>query len=155
MLYLSHSVSPVELGQVYALAQRLKGQGGRTVIAHRGWNPAGPLPPDLAAFLSEADALVFFLSQSGRLLPWVNREYQLASGKPAIALVEHGVGVKGLPPDRTISFQSGMDINNGVTRAASLIQALHTEKQTRDALAVLVVGGLILLALGSLGGDKR
>lgn len=155
MLYVSHSVSPVELGQVYALAQRLGGQGEQALIAHRNWSPDGPMPAELALSLSGAHAIVLFVSSNGQFLQWVNAEYRLGSGKPAVALVEQGIRVSGLPPERLIIFGKGMDINDTVARAALLIQNLRAEKQTSNALAALVVGGLILLVLGSLGGDKK
>ncbi len=152
-VYVSHSVSPSELGPVYALAHQLGYQGVEAVIAHRQWDPHGSFPNDLQGALNRAQAVVLFSTMDGHYGDWVNRELQVARGKPVIAVIEHGVVPQGITPDNIIYFSRGGDVTGTVEQVINRLRNLGLQKPTEDLLGALVVGGLILLLLAAFKED--
>ena len=73
-VYISHSVSPWELAQVYVLARETERQGLQAFIPDRDWQPSTGLPPRLMAVLQQADVILLFATANGHYLPWVIRE---------------------------------------------------------------------------------
>ena len=93
--FISHSVDPVELGIVYAVADEAARSGMQPHIPDRDWDPAGQLPDRIFAALSEADVCLAVATQSGRQLAWMNAEIAGAPLKPTplIAILDSS-----LPP---------------------------------------------------------
>jgi len=60
-VYISHSVSPWELAQVYVLARETERQGLPAFIPDRNWQPTTGVPPHLLAFLQQAEVVLFSL----------------------------------------------------------------------------------------------
>ena len=146
-VFVSHSVNPVELGIVYAVADEAARRGMQPQIPDRDWDPAGQLPERIFASLSEADACVLVATQSGKQLAWVNAEIAGASLKqiPLIAILDSS-----LPPqDPQIESKRVLikreNIPDTIARAAQAIEGVRIEQNQKAALTWLVVGGLLFM----------
>jgi hypothetical protein len=73
-VYLSHSVSPWELAQVYVLAREAQRQGLQTFIPDRNWQYSLGVPPHLRGALQQADVILVFVTMNGHYSDWVNQE---------------------------------------------------------------------------------
>ncbi|MBI2203137.1 MAG: hypothetical protein HYU41_04695 [Candidatus Rokubacteria bacterium] len=81
-VFLRHSVSPAELGIVYAIAEEAVGRGMQPYIADRDWDPAEQLPERIWSALREAEVFVAVATQFGNQLAWVNSEIAGAATRP-------------------------------------------------------------------------
>lgn len=146
-VFISHSVDPVELGIVYAIADEAARRGMQPHIPDRDWDPAGQLPERIFASLAEADVCVAVATQSGRQLAWVNAEIAGASLKPIppIAILDSS-----LPPQDSQIESARVTITRGnlpgtIARAAQAIENIRIEQNQKAALTWLVIGGLLFM----------
>ncbi len=151
-VYISHSVSPVELAQVYALAEDATRQGLRPTIPHRQWSPNGPLPADLQSSLKKSQAMLLFVTTLGQYDDWVNTEVREMGNKHLVALIEEGVQLSGVPPENTVRFSRFGNFANAVDVATNRLRHLGLKKQNENLLAGLLIGGLVLLLARGLEG---
>lgn len=145
--FISHSVDPVELGIVYAIADEAARRGMQPHIPDRNWDPAGQLPERILAALSEADVCVAVATQSGKQLAWMNAEIAGASFKPIplMAILDSS-----LPPQEprieaarvTITRD---DLPGTIARAAQAIENVRIGQNQKAALTWLVIGGLLFM----------
>jgi hypothetical protein len=146
-VFLSHSVNPVELGIVYAIADEAARRGMQPYIPDRNWDPMDQLPERIFSALLESDACVAVATQFGTQLVWVNAEIAGALVKPIplIAILDSS-----LPPqDPQIESARVTIIRNDlpgtIARAAQAIEKIRVEQDQKAALVWLVVGGLLFM----------
>lgn len=155
-VYLSHSVSPSELGQVYALAQQLIARGVVAEIPHRAWTPESDVPHDLRTAIRNSELILLVATVNGRYLDWVNRELEAAGrNKPVIALVESGIDVHGVPQANQVIFDRYGNLLLAAEKVIQRIHSLEPSPQTNDAVGALALGALVLLFLAALGGKGK
>jgi|SRR5918996_833925 hypothetical protein len=158
-VYISHSVSPWELAQVYVLAKETIRLGLDAFIPHRNWQPSMGLPADLAGKLQQAEVILVFATANGNYSDWVNRELRAVplQGKRIVALKERGVVIAGVPPQDIVEFDRSDDMYQVIQKVTEHLQGLPLRGQASNLLTGLVIGGLILLLLRGLdgGGDQR
>lgn len=148
-VFLSHSVSPAELGIVYAIAEESARRGMQPYIPDRDWDPEQQLPERISAALREADVCVAVATQFGAQLPWVNSEIAGAVARPVplIAILDSA-----LPPQNALVEGARVTITQE-DLPGTLAQALHKIEETRlqqtqrAALTWLVIGGLLFLSM--------
>jgi hypothetical protein len=152
-VYISHSVSPWELAQVYVLARETERQGLEAFIPDRNWQPSMGLPSHLRTPLQQAEVILVFATANGHYAAWVNQELAGApSNKRVVALAERGVQVTGIAPQDKVEFDRSEDMTLAIQKVTERIRGLQLQRQTSNLLAGLVIGGLILLLLRGLGG---
>ena len=151
-VYISHSVSPWELAQVYVLARETERQGLQAFIPDRNWQPTMEFPTRLLSYLEQAEVVLLFATANGQYVDWVNQEFQAAGSKRKVALVEQGIKVRGIPPEDIIDFSRSEDISFAIQRVTTRIQGLQLQQPTSNLVTGLVIGGFILLLLRALGG---
>ena len=154
-VYISHNVSPVELAQVYALAQEARSQGFSPVIPDRSWDTGVGLRQDLVQKLQGADVVLLFITRHGTYQDWLNEELRLSVGKPVIALVEQGVELMGVPPTNRVDFDRSGSVTQAVELATAKLKGMQLQRSNENLLAGLVIGGLALLYLWGVGGEER
>jgi hypothetical protein len=150
-VYISHSVNPWELAQVYTLAQETERQGLPTFIPDRNWLPSDGLPTYLLNSLSQSDILLAFITQGGHYIDWVNLEMQAVSQNAKIvALIEQGIQVTGIDPRNIVEFNRNEEISPAVEDVTRILQGFRLQQPTGNLLTGLVLGGLVLLILRGL-----
>jgi hypothetical protein len=115
----------------------------------------------VAEAIQQAEVLLLFATLGGHHQEWVNKELQESSEKPVLALVEQGILLEFLQPQDTVEFNRSenlADVLQKVTaRLTDLRQGLADLRRRRrieNLLTGLVVGGLVLLLLRGLKGEK-
>ncbi len=147
-IYVSHSVSPRELGIVYAIAKELVKKGGYSIIPDRRWDPERPLPDRiLVHFQKEAADYLLAIATSVKHLNWLNREIKEAAKKGIKILVIAEQGIKVPKRIPRVYIKRGNPAKT-VGEVASHIAAIQRNKELKEALTFLGVGGLLLLLLG-------
>lgn len=150
-VYLSHSVAPHELGAVYGIAELAAKKGMDPVLSDRHWAPNDVPPARIVQGLKGIDALVVIATSPGSHLNWVNIE--LAE---AIKL--------GLHPGRVVSVIDSeiqppttgkvltinrANLSDTISKTAAMLEQLHLERNQKNLLAGLLLGGLAALLLAS------
>ncbi len=146
-VFVSHSVSPAELGIVYGIAEEATRRGMQPYIPDRAWHPRDQLPARIYSALQAADVCMAVATQFGTQLDWVNAEIAGALVKPTplIAILDSSLPIQ----DPQIE-SARVTIRRG-DLPATLVQALQKIEETRvyhaqkDALTWLVIGGLLFL----------
>lgn len=147
-IYLSHSVLPRELGIVYAIARELSKKGGYPVIPDRDWDSKGPLPDRiLVHFQKEAADYLLAVATSSKHLNWLIREIKEAvkKGIKILVIADHGIKVPKTIPRVYIERDNPVKT---VGEVISHITMIQRDKELKEALTFLGVGGLLLLLLG-------
>jgi hypothetical protein len=146
-VFVSHSVSPAELGIVYGIAEEAARRGMQPYIPDRNWNPGEQLPERIASALREVDVCVAVATQFGTQLPWVNAELAgAAAGRaPLIAMLDSS-----LPPqDQSIENArvpiTRHDLPGTLARVLQSIEQVRLQQTQKSALTWLVIGGLLFL----------
>ena len=153
-VYISHSVRPWELAQVYVLAQETERQGLRSFFPDRTWSPRHGLPSHLADFIQQAQVVLLFATVGGHHQEWVNKEFEVAQGKQVLALVEQGMTIQGIVPANIVEFSRSQDLSEIVNVITQRLAKLRLQKQTGNLVAGLVIGGVVLLLLRGLRGSQ-
>ena len=155
-VYISHSVRPWELAQVYVLAQETQKQGLDSFIPDRAWDPNGPLPAYVVQPLREAQVVLLFATLGGRHHEWVNAELRVASKARLVAMAEMGVQLQVLAPKDVVQFDRGADMAAVVGAVVERLRDLPLENRNKNLVTGLIVGGLVLLLLRGLqeGGEE-
>jgi hypothetical protein len=147
VVFLSHSVSPAELGIVYAIADEASRRGMQPYIPDRAWTPTEQLPDRIYTALRGADVCVAVATRFGTQLAWVNAEIAGAPVKPTplIAILDSS-----LPPQDPQIESARLTIARDnlpatIARAAHAIENVRVQKNQKDALTWLVIGGLLFM----------
>lgn len=146
-VFVSHSVSPVELGIVYAIADEAARRGMQPYIPDRDWDPNEQLPDRIWSALREADVCVAIATQFGTQLAWVNAEVAGALVAPPalIAILDSS-----LPPQDPQIEKARVTIARDnlpatLARALQKIEEVRVQQTQKTALTWLVVGGLLFM----------
>lgn len=147
VVFLSHSVSPSELGIVYAIADEASRRGMQPYIPDRDWTPTEQLPGRIHAATQGADVCVAVATQVGSQLPWVNAEIAatLVKPTPLIAIPDSS-----LPPQDPLIESARVtiardDLPATIARAAQAIENVRIEQNQKAALTWLVIGGFLFM----------
>lgn len=151
-VFLSHSVAPWELALVNGVADVAARQGAVPIIPDRDWNPQSEVPQRVVKQIIDADYIIAIASQFGRHPAWLNQE--LAHGqklsKPSVVVADADIqvvgGYKCIRIDRKNPWAT-------LSQVGQQIQDLVQDRQTRNLLGGLLIGGLALLFLSSLKGE--
>ncbi len=144
-VYISHSTSPWELAHVYLLAEKAAQQRLEPFVPDRQWNPVEDVPKRILDQLYRADSLVLFATSFGQHLEWVNRELQhYPQNRPVVALVESGITLQGIPSENIVFFDRN-ELGEAIYQLTNYLQKLRLDKENRQKLAALAVGGLLFL----------
>ncbi len=154
IVYISHSVSPWELAQVYVLAREAERQGLEPCIPDRTWAPELGVPERLLGIIGRAEVLVLFATLTGNHLSWVNEELGAAHEKPIVSLVERGIYPAGIDADDIVEFDRSEDVAVAVGKASDKLAALKLQQRNKNLVTGLLVGSLALLLLRSLSQDQ-
>lgn len=148
-VFLSHSVSPAELGIVYAIAEESARRGMQPYIPDRDWDPEQQLPERIAAALRGADIHVAVATQFGTQLPWVNSEIAGAVAKPIplIAILDSTLPRQDALVEGARVTIMREDLPGTLARALQKIEEVRLQHTQKDALTWLVVGGLLFLLM--------
>jgi hypothetical protein len=147
-VFLSHSVSPAELGIVYAIAEEAAGRGMQPYIPDRNWDPQQQLPERIWSALQEADVCVAVATQFGTQLPWVNSEIAGATAKPMplIAIFDSSLPRQDAALERARVTIRREDLPGTLSQALQKIEGARLQQTQQTALTWLVIGGLLFLA---------
>ncbi len=150
-VYLSHSVAPHELGAIYGMAQLAEGRGLQPIVPDRRWQRVAP-PPRIAQLLEGLDAFVIVATRLGEEMEWVKAELSTALRlglKPenVVSVVDEGIDVPWasgsvITIDRS-DFQTTME------QVVGTLARLQLDRNQRNLLGALIVGGLVALLLAS------
>ena len=158
-VYISHSVSPWELAQVYVLAQEAERQGLQSFIPDRAWGPGDPLPAQIAEALQQAEVMLLFATSGGQHQEWVNQELQHPRNREVVALVEEKVEIEGISSENTVRFNRQQDMTEvvqDVTRHLRDLQQHRLQRRKRNLVAGLLLSGVVLLLLrGTQGYESK
>lgn len=148
-VFISHSVTPAELGIVYAIAEEAARRGMEPYIPDRNWNPEQQLPNRISSALREADVCVAVATQFGTQLPWVNSEIAGAAVKPTplIAILDSTLPRQ----DEQIETARVTIVRDNLpatlAQALQKIEKVRLQQTQKTALTWLVVGGLLFLLM--------
>ena len=148
-VFLSHSVSPAELGIVYAIAEEAARRGMQPYIPDRNWDPAQQLPEPIYSALPEADICVAVATQFGNQLRWVNSEIAGAAAKPIplIAILDSGLPRQDAALERERVTITRENLPGTLAQALQKIDDARLQQTQKTALTWLVIGGLLFLSM--------
>jgi hypothetical protein len=146
-VFISHSVSPAELGIVYAISEEAARRGMQPYIPDRQWNPEEQLPHRIYSALQSTDICVAVATQFGTQLPWVNAEIAGALAKPTalIAVLDSTLPVQDPQIESARVTIMRDNVPATLARALQKIELVRVEQTQKTALTWLVVGGLLFL----------
>jgi len=146
-VYVSHSVSPGELAAVYTLAEQVPRLEMEAFVPDRLWNPHQSLPARISSHLRNAQGIVVFATSLGSHMDWVNQEIDEGGrDKQTLAVIDQGILVSGFPEEGLVHIDRG-DIAATMSKVASKLAGLKLEKEHREAVGWLTLGGLLLFSL--------
>ena len=148
-MFLSHSVSPAELGIVYGIAEESARRGMQPYIPDRDWDPKQQLPERIFAALEEADVCVAVATQFGTQLPWVNSEIAGAVAKPIplIAILDAALPRQDAVVEGARVTITREDLPGTLSQALHKIEEARLQRTQKAALTWLVIGGLLFLSM--------
>lgn len=146
-VFISHSVSPVELGIVYGIADEAARRGMEPYLPDRDWNPMEELPDRICSALQHADVCVAVATQFGKQLDWVNAEIAGALVKPTplIAILDSPLPTQDPQIEGARVTITRDDLPETLTRAIQKIEEVRLEQSQKTTLTWLVVGGLLFM----------
>lgn len=150
-VYISHSVSPWELGVIYAVAEEAEKRGMVPFIPDREWDATTYPPPRTSGPLMEADSLLAIATSGGRHLPWLNQELELWSGLPkadrVIYLTDANMAVEpGLKAYRVLIDRS--DLAGSLKAVAAYLEQIKLDKERKGLLGWLALAGILFALFG-------
>lgn len=150
-VFISHSVTPKELGIVYTIANESAKRGASPFIPDRDWNPNDKIPIRIQNNLKNSDYLLAIATSSGFQMEWLNREIEEASKnrKPLLIVADEGIEVPSeyhrIWIDRTDPTKTLHQISEHLENFGK-----GKDRKTKELLTWIVLGGLLfLLLLGS------
>jgi hypothetical protein len=149
-VYLSHSVAPAELGAIYGIAELAARKGTEPIIPDRQWRPDA-LPARIQQLLQGVDAFVVIATSFGTETDWVNAELSmvLRAGVPPNAIVSVvDAGVLMPPAGQTVTIDRG-NFAKTLRDTVELLERLQMERNQRNLLAGMLLGGLAVLLFAS------
>jgi hypothetical protein len=146
-VFISHSVSPTELGIVYAIAEEAARRGMQPHIPDRNWNPEEQLPERIYSALQESDVCVAVATQFGNQMRWVNAEIAGAASKPLplIAILDSTLPAQDPQIEGARVTITRANLPATLTQALLKIEDVRLQQTQKTALTWLVVGGLLFL----------
>lgn len=146
-VFISHSVSPVELGIVYGIADEAARRGMEPYIPDRDWNPLGQIPERICSALQHRDICVAVATQFGKQLDWVNTEIAgaLAKPTPLIAILDSTLPIQNPQIESARVTIARDDLPGTLSRALRKIEEVRLQQSQKAALTWLVVGGLLFM----------
>ena len=91
--------------------------------------------------------MVVFATSLGSHMDWVNQELdEGGQGKQTLAVIDRGILVSGFPEEGLVYIDRG-DITATMSEVASKLAGLKLEKEHREAVGWLALGGLLLFSL--------
>jgi TIR domain len=153
-VFVSHSMSQEDLGIIYQAARDAQFRGINCYVAERDVQLGKSLPAKIDNAIRSCDCFVVFLTNGGASSVWVNQEIGLARGcgKLRIQVVEKGVQIKGFDIDKEYLVLDRWNPAAAISTLNEHLVRLKSEKESKQAIALFVVGALALLAL--LGSSK-
>jgi len=145
-VFISHSVSPGELGIVYGMANEAAKRGASPFIPDRDWDSSGEIPERIRAYLKEADYVLAIATSSGFQLPWLNREVKEGSKEKRPLLIVADKGIK-VPPKTTHIWIDRSNPAKTVQLVSDHLAKFGKDKETKELLTWIGVGGLLFLLL--------
>ncbi len=152
-VFVSHSMRQEDLSIIYSAVHDAKFRGINCYVAERDVQLGHSLPAKIESAIRNCDCFVVFLTQGGASSEWVNQEIGLARGcgKLRIQVVEQGVQIKGFDIDKEYIELDRLNPASAISRLSDHLGRLKDEKESKQKVALFVIGALALLAL--LGGD--
>ena len=149
-VYLSHSVAPHELGAVYGIAELAARKGIEPIVSDRQWLPDAP-PSRIVQALSGLSALVVIATASGTDLEWVNAELAEAtrlglSPQAVLSVVDRSVTTPAI--GKVLKIDRG-SFPETISKTSAILEQLQLERNQKNLLAGLLLGGLAALLLAS------
>ena len=146
-VFISHSISPVELGIVYGIADEAARRGMEPYIPDRDWNPAEQLPERIFSALQNTDVCVAVATQFGNQFEWVNAEIggALVKPTPLIAILDSTLPVQDPQIEGARVAITRDDLSGSLARALRKIEEVRLQQSQKTALTWLVVGGLLFM----------
>lgn len=152
-VFISHSLTPVELALVSAIAEEAAIRGAAPLLPDRDWD-APDIPRPIREQIEKADYIIGIATKDGPHHSLLNAELNygrsLKPSKALLLVVDPDVPVD---PSYDRVLIDRKDPLSTVARVSQKIQELIQNKKTQDIITGLLVGGLVLLFLDSLGRD--
>ncbi|HBR09952.1 TIR domain-containing protein [Candidatus Bipolaricaulota bacterium] len=142
----------MELAIVNTAADVAASKGAVPIIAHRDRNPTGALPSSINTQIESSNYVIGIMTQNGHHIEWVNAEiaYSQKVNKPVFIIADKGLKVspqyKVIRIDRTAPLKT-------LSTVSIEIQKLIKDKEIKNLIGGLVIGGLIFILLSSLKGE--
>ncbi len=149
-VYISHSVSPHELGAIYGVAELAARKGMEPIVPDRRWSPDSP-PARIAQPLKNLGAFVVIATVGGKDLAWVNAELSVGVQQgmnPVNVVSVVDVGIAPPSTGRMVTIDRA-NLPTTITEAVNVLEQIQLEQTQRNLLAGLVLGGLVALVLAS------
>ena len=144
-VFLSHSVSPRELGIVYGIANQGAKKGASPFIPDRDWDPKRTIPKRISVRLKNTDYLLAIATSSGFQLEWLNREVvEVAGKKPFLIVADKGMK---LPPNVPSVLIDRSNPAKTIGEVAMRLEKFGKDKKTKELLTWFGIGGLFFLLL--------
>lgn len=145
--FISHSVSPMELGIAYGIADEAARRGMEPYIPDRDWDPADQLPERIISALQATDVCVAVATHFGTQLDWVNAELMgvVAKSTPLIAILDASLPPQDPQIERARVTITRHDLPGTLARALQKIEEVRVQQSQKTALTWLVVGGLLFM----------
>lgn len=146
-VFISHSVSPVELGIVYGIADEAARRGMEPYIPDRDWIPLAQIPERISSVLQRTDICVAVATHFGKQLDWVNAEIAgaLAKPTPLIAILDSTLPAQDPQIESARVTIARDDLPGTLSRALQKIEGVRLQQSQKAALTWLVVGGLLFM----------
>ncbi len=150
-VFISHSVSPVELGIVYGIADEAARRGMEPYLPDRDWSPMKQLPDRISSALQHTDVCVAVATQFGKQLEWVNAEIAgvLVKPTPLIAILDSTLPAQDPQIEGARVTITRDDLPRTLARAIQKIEEVRLQQSQKTALTWLVVGGLLFMLMQS------
>lgn len=145
-VFISHSVAPIELGIVYAIANESAKRGASPFIPDRDWEVKGDIPERIFPYLRDAHYLLAIATSSGFQLQWLNREVRegLKMGKPILIIADRGIKI---PQKIDLIRIDRANPARTISEASKYLEKFGKDKQTKELLTWLGIGSLLFLLL--------
>lgn len=146
-LFLSHSLSPWELGIIYAVAEEAAKRGIDLCLPDREWNPSTGLPGHITHYLQGANCLLAIATRDGQHLDWLNTELREADrlGVESIILKDPELPYTGRA--LVVDIDRG-DLTGTVKQAIDSLSQVLKAREQRSLLGWLVLAGLLFAIFG-------
>lgn len=150
-VYISHSVSPSELGVVYAVAEEAERRGIVPFIPDREWNATASPPARILGPLTAADSLLAIATSCGRHLPWLNKEIDTWTCRPKpgdlICLTDAEMAVE----PRLRAYQvliDRSDLAASLKRVVEYLDKVELDKENKGLLGWLALAAILFALFG-------